>query len=854
STEGVSLAGDGTLGKPYVIAGWNTTSISISGSVTANYELLNNWVQGSSSDGISISTTNSQVSIISDTSIHNAGNGIYVSSPIGASISSVSAINNGKNGIVVANNTPGQPLGIALSAAANNTENGIVVENAYKPSVTYSGTAGNGEDGIKVYNSLNASVDFNIVTNSKVGIEVTGLKASYGTAAIEANSIYNDGTGILVNGLGQVVTDPTSASVALVEGNAVLNSSVGLSAINQSVVEAALNTFGLNSVGLSFQNSLPLVISNLIAENVNQGVSIVGGFSSNETCDVTFVNQTRFSYDSCIAGNLFASTGSGDGLVATGLNNSLIYGNSALFNGGRGYALENVTESTIRFNFAADNSKDGFSITDSSQNVVAQNEFMLNQNGLAIYGGKGDQISKNNVTLNSFSGIFVKGSTEETITSNLAANNSYANVRGSFSAGGISLAESSGNSITKNVVQNNTGSTSVGYGIVLENGSDYNYLFQNNVTNNEAGIGLSNSISNLVTRNVVQNNRYGIYYTYAVNNSVALNTLSANTQDVYPDQPSVVFTSPTGNPTVDGTVRLSWQTSGQAIVYETISVDGSPTIVSGTAYDWNTAPLADGAHTVTILVENSGGFTATASIKISTDNQLLNNRTITVNLVGPGGLVIGNTLIHLSNSSMTLNGTTDSSGSVSFRRLHVGSYFATYGVNSSVYTATIVLSRSNNVNPSVVLFVPVISTTFSAFTTNGQSILLAMKGNVTSAEMKNAVMSNANGLYSLSFTASVVNESAGSSTITVPKSLVPAGLVPSITMDGSKQTTSYTQDKSNYYVTFFAPQGTHSLNITFSSPLLLHAKYIVVIVAVIAALLIAFILTTRRRRTPPFMR
>ena len=862
STDGVVLKGNGTLESPYVIAGWNTTSISIGGSVTANYQIMNDWVQGSSGDGITVTTANSDVSIISTTAVNNAGNGIYVSSPVGAFISAVSANDNGKNGIVIANNTPGQPLGITLSAAANNTQSGILSQSAYKPSITYNSVSGNGEDGIKIFDSFNASVDFNVVYTSSVGIEVTGSGGSYGAAEIEANTIFNDGTGILVNGLGQTVADPLSASIALARGNVILNNSVGISAINQSVVEAAQNTIGLNGMGISYKDSLPLVISNLIAENVNSGLVVNGGFSTNETCQVTFVNQSSFSYNLCIASNLIASSSTGDGVVISNLNDSLIYGNSALFNAGRGYALENLTDSTIRLNFAGGNSNDGIAITNSSGNVVAQNEFTLNQNGLAIYGGKDDQLSQNNSTLNFFSGILLQGSTDETVTSNIAANNTFSSLKsntcsgsGCATAGGIDLLGSSGNSITKNLVQNNTGSTLlVGYGIVLDDGSDYNYVFQNNVTNNEAGIGLSNSISNLVSTNVVENNKYGVYYTNAVSNILASNSLASNMQDVYPDQPKVAFTSPIGNNMMDGIVKLAWSASGQSIVNETIIIDGNANSVNGTSYSWNTAPLADGAHTVTIVVENSGGFNASASIRLLTDNQLINNRTITVNLVGPGGLAISNTNVRLSNSSLTLNGTTDQTGSASFHGLHVGVYVATYGVNATDYSAKIDISSTNSVNPSVVLFVPMISTTFTAVTSSGQHIVFAMSGNITSAELSSPILTASNGLYSLSFTTSISNGSAGSSTITIPKSYVPEGLIPTITVDGSQQRLPSTQDQNNYYVTFFAPQGTHNVVISFTALQLFQPKFVVPIVVVIAAVLMTVILVTRRKKQPAFMR
>ncbi|MCL5068883.1 MAG: right-handed parallel beta-helix repeat-containing protein, partial [Thaumarchaeota archaeon] len=528
-----------------------------------------------------------------------------------------------------------------------------------------------------------------------------------------------------------------------------------------------------------------------------------------------------------------------------------------------GYSLENITNSTIRLDFAGANLNDGLSITNSSGNIITQNEFVLNGNGLSVSGGKGDQITKNNATLNAFSGILLLGSTQENIASNIAANDSLAIASGSQScgdlscavAGGISLVNSTDNSISRNVAQNNTGAAGlVGYGIVLAQGSNYNYVFQNNATDNEAGLGFSNSFSNLVTRNFVQYNKYGLYYTNGVNNVVEANTVTLNLQEIYPDQPSVSFTSPIGNSPLDGMISISWKASGQSIVNQTITIDGNSTTVDGSSYSWNSAPLPDGPHAVTIQVENSGGFSASATVEIFTDNQLINNRTITVNLIGPGGIPLGNTNVRLSNSTLTLNGSTDSSGAVSFHELHIGTYIASYGVNASAYSATISLSRDSGANPTIVLFVPVISTTFDASLPNGSSVSLAMKGNVSSEALNGVTMIRGNGQYSLSFTVSISNESAGSSTITIPKSIVPAGLVPSVTLDGKTQNQAYTQDQNNYYVTFYSPQGTHGIVISFRAPQLLQAEYIIVIVAVLAVLLIGAVIAARRRKRPPFMR
>ncbi len=56
SANGV-LQGNGTSTDPFILAGWNTTSISISGGATSVYQIINVWVAGSPGDGIYLNTS-----------------------------------------------------------------------------------------------------------------------------------------------------------------------------------------------------------------------------------------------------------------------------------------------------------------------------------------------------------------------------------------------------------------------------------------------------------------------------------------------------------------------------------------------------------------------------------------------------------------------------------------------------------------------------------------------------------------------------------------------------------------------------------------------------------------------------
>ncbi|MDG6924324.1 MAG: right-handed parallel beta-helix repeat-containing protein, partial [Nitrososphaerota archaeon] len=189
SANGV-ISGTGSRSNPYLIAGWNTSSISISSSVSSSYELLNNWVQGNSGDGIVLSTPNSPYVLIqNDYSVSNGGNGLVVSKTPDVVISGVDASNNALNGIVVSNVTVSNG-GLLNSVVTNNGQNGIVLQDAPFFSVSQDAASNNGNYGFYIFNSRNVTLASDNATSNSVGVYITGtLSHGYGVAVI-SNGYY----------------------------------------------------------------------------------------------------------------------------------------------------------------------------------------------------------------------------------------------------------------------------------------------------------------------------------------------------------------------------------------------------------------------------------------------------------------------------------------------------------------------------------------------------------------------------------------------------------------------------------------------------------------------------------------
>ncbi len=854
------VQGNGTGVNPYVIEGWNTSSITVSGIGTASYQIVNDWVTGSSGDGIYLNTIAASGSLIYDTSVvSNGGNGIHVNDVPGITLIADVADGNAQSGIFVGNDTSSAPPDIALTVSDGNGVSGFKVENAKSAQITYDYAATNAKSGFYLENLVNSSVYYDGAARNPVGVYITGVPGeSFGVVALVLSVMAQNGVGLEIDGLNQKLTGVLSnSSLVAAELNLIENNTVGVRAENNSQVELVGNTIGFNGYGVIYQNSVALVTANVISQNNKTALDISGAFTGKGGCLVKFANSTVFLYSSCITGNFISLNGNSSmasgGMAESNVNGSLILSNLDSNNNGAGVDLSNVTGSAISLNSFNNNSGDGIYATAISKSHVDVNNMSGDLNGLAVAGGATNEIDKNNLTLDSLNGILLDSkSNNNTVTKNRISSvgAGCASMAACSFAGGILLSNgASMNTVTYNSISNDTVSGKIGAGIVLAGGAALNLVYQNNATSNNAGIVISDSPSNTISDNDLASNTYGVYLVGSSYIDLASNTLSGNLQDLYPNSPVVSFVGIRNGTSVSGVVSIKWRSTGQEISNQSLTIDGSSRPVTGTSYSWNSTSLPDGIHIITIRVENGAGQNATAFLILSTSN----HEFLTVETVGPEDVPITNSLITLENSTYSAKATTGPSGRALFHGLTAGIYNASTSINGTGITSPVSYSG----NSTVILFVPTLVTTAEASIPSGRSVPIEVSGNLTASQLSNVVLQNATGGgYTLSFDLGGVGGALV--TIGIPKNSTAAGLVPSASINGiaaGSNRSSYSQDSSYYYAKFFASfaNGTQKVVIRLApAALAFNLRYVIVIVVVIAIIAAGLLIAFRRRSKRTF--
>lgn len=823
------IKGTGTSNDPYIIAGWNTTSINVSSSLGSSYQILNDWVQGSTSSGIMIDTPSSAgVSITNITSISNHANGLEISGISNILISGVDASNNSGSGIILSGNGL-RVGGISSIVAANNGKDGIDIFNAPFLAISSSTASTNSKYGFYVYNSMNVTLYSDNATRNSIGAEITGTSQhGYGGAIIFGGYYDENGVGIEVNGMGQTIqANSTKLSSALIELTAQLANNIGTLSLNDSVVTVGISAIGLNNYGVLIQNSLPLVVGNIITQNSKTGLNITGPYTGNGYCEVQFVNLTITRYDSCIASNYLTLNG-GYGSSLTSLRDSFTGGNAALGNVIDGFKFDNLTGSLITTQVSVYNGRNGITVAQGRNSRITQNTVGGNLNGLEMLNSNNNTVDLNNATLNYLDGVVLSTSGGNIISNNTAIQDASgcSTITQCTAAAGIELYSSSGNIITNNTLTNNT-STSIGAGIYIYHDSNDNSVTVNNATLNYAGILISSSSSNHITKNTLSSNTYGVYLLNAPLNSITSNLYENVRQSIYPNQPTVEFTGISNGTTVSGLIDLVWQVSGQAITHQNLTIDGKTTAINGTAFALNSTLLPDAHHTISIKVTNVGGLSASSSVTISTRN----HEGLLVFALGPSDTHLSGVPITLKNSLLELNSTTGPNGATLFPDLKAGQYTASAVVNGTYLS----LPVSFNINTSVSLFFPIITTTIP-IPSLAQGSEPTLRGNITSSDLTNVQLTDANGVYGLSFNVTGAIGTLGKATLTIHKSVVPGGLTPNVLINGAlDNNTSYTQDSQYYHITFTAPLGgSTNVSVQFSHHVRINFDLLILIVVVVS--------------------
>jgi len=213
---------------------------------------------------------------------------------------------------------------------------------------------------------------------------------------------------------------------------------------------------------------------------------------------------------------VYIFTGNNSGRIIIERDNIVLNGNGYFLEGTSSFGIalfqrHNVTIANLTisgFQTA------GIGIESSTHNLISGNNILSSTNeGIRLYSGASNNtITENNIKFNQYmAGIhFFSGATNNLVSSNTITNNCYGilswsstnntikeNIIQSNSQYDIYLVGSSNNTITGN----NLGNTEWHYAIYLNEGSNSNLIFSNELKNSEIGIVIEESTNNQIFRN-----------------------------------------------------------------------------------------------------------------------------------------------------------------------------------------------------------------------------------------------------------------------------------------------------------------------------------------------------------------
>jgi hypothetical protein len=705
ATNGV-IEGDGTSMNPYLIAGWNVSSVSIM-NVTSRYVLFNNYVSGSAGNGVTIDTPNSAPLVDYVYVVRNGGYGLYANGSAAGTYAEVIAGDNEKDGMLIANDTHAVNGTVAFCVAYSNQLNGIVYDASSLPSFVANIAVDNIQVGLLSQDSNETSFMANVINGSSVGIELAAKPGSwYGSASILGNELDNNSIGIYVDGLGQNLASRKvfgSLSNATINDNLAFQNGVGINATDQAVVLAEVNFVAESrNTGISTLDSLAFLVDNFLLLNAGDGVQIVGQSTFEQqvfpagyvypSSKGTFGNVVATN-EALLNGN--ATTGIGSGICVDDTNSSAVLSNFCLFSGDNGIQLNNVTGGSLLNptafvvdNYVENNTMNGIEANNASH-VMFFGEieyfYVLGnlgegniQNGIDVNGGSSNMFAFDVWAYNTQNGMLFTGGSSQNIVEG-----DYAE----FNHIGFEITQASWNTLDYVYAENNTGTTnSPSVGVLFGLGATDNYMFDYSMSIfNDIGVEFNGSQSNVVQScGIWYNTMYGLYFVNGAQNDYTGNSLLGNGAPEFPTPPSLIVTSPTERSKLNGTVTISWNESGESLAYTTVMIDGVLNTATGNSFLWNTTGLPDGEHTIVVNVTDTGGFSTSQTMYLSTDNQLLAteatisslNQTLTSTSASEASL--NGTVQQLQSSISSLNQTLSKAGSeISSLESQLGSLNAT---------------------------------------------------------------------------------------------------------------------------------------------------------------------------------
>lgn len=221
-----------------------------------------------------------------------------------------------------------------------------------------------------------------------------------------------------------------------------------------------------------------------------------GGYNSADGIEIS--NSDHVTIITCQANDNW-----GKGIMLSSANYCLIFMNEVQRNRASGIWLVTGIFNRIENNTASDNDDNGIYLgSDSKWNHVANNTCSrngatMNDGGLNLYGGSGNTAIHNTVSYNRASGFYIN--------------------------------YGSGNLITENDVQFNTGRA----GFYMMKNAEANTITHNNVSNNLKGFELSMASGNFIENNTIFNSDQNGIYIYDGDQNTIISNYIVNTSENY---------------------------------------------------------------------------------------------------------------------------------------------------------------------------------------------------------------------------------------------------------------------------------------------------------------------------------
>ncbi len=226
-----------------------------------------------------------------------------------------------------------------------------------------------------------------------------------------------------------------------------------------------------------------------------------------------------------------------NGIILWDSEESTILNNTATDNTENGFTLSNFAENNLLSgNTAKNNAQRGFYLNRSYYNTLSSNIAINNTYGVYMY-WSANSIFSSNIAINNTRGFYLERVFYSTLSDNIAINNTeqgfyirdigwsntFTNNTATNNHVGFYLYATDFNTYTNNTATNNT------YGFRIDQISDSNIFRDNVATNNINGFYLSGSYNNLLSGNIAANNTYGFSLYVSYDNTLTNNTATANT-------------------------------------------------------------------------------------------------------------------------------------------------------------------------------------------------------------------------------------------------------------------------------------------------------------------------------------